>query len=906
LHNEQALRIRAVISEKPPIARYVHIIPVGGHVELFDENNRPTGVYIVKAEHYTGHIEVDVFPNAVAELELEVPVTDGVVTPDPGLPPTDGIYRTAADIHAEYVGQDGLHIILQDVRHRPFADPQPIVVDMGADEMEQFDSSLTATALITAPQYGLQDVEVPVQLGGVVTTVVFGKNEDHPMGTFATEIVSMSLAGEVAIPGLGMLPVEIRTSENRPSTGETSITDLGGGLYHIDSFFDVFTELSVDGGGSFIPATEAARVDLEQSGVRTDVPELPPNDGVYRTAAQIHAAFSGPDLQVILQDVRHRPFADQGVERWAEGADEHELFQSSLTATAVITSDGLGLNAAAIPVELTGPVETVVYGHANDRLGTFDAEIVSMQLMGTVEIPGGPVVSLLIRESDTRDSKGQTSTADLGGGQFDIDSFFDVFTELSLDGGQSYMPAEEPARVELVPAPVIVTLTGQTEAHVFFETAEGQARDDDGNGLEEVRAELVDLNMTGTSPLGPVQVRLHPTLRSKGQIEELANRTDGVLDIPPFATVGMGDSFFDVYFEVEVGGQLMYTAKPKRMSTLITHKPPAPGDVYENPDRIPLLDADGNETGFYLGAARHEPNPGARIIGTHVFYNNSVYDNHDPGPSPADNKAIAPDKTALWPGETATLANYTSYSQGLNGIMIDVIGLPLDVSLLDASSFRFRMGNDDEVNLWQPAPAPQYIDVKPAEFLEGASRVTLIWNQDEAVRGQWLEVTMLADEHTGLTEDATFYYGNAIGESGNPEMEPYARVNAIDILLARNNPHNIADPAQITTLYDFNRDARVNATDMLIARSSQTHYLEALKLITPQVALPVSKMDDATESDKVAAHQAVLEQAADGGSSSSAKMEWLCELEQTWAQTPAPKKDKSAAEIADLVWGKYE
>ena len=34
----------------------------------------------------------------------------------------------------------------------------------------------------------------------------------------------------------------------RPLMGQTDITDLGGELYHIDSFFDVFTELSVDGG----------------------------------------------------------------------------------------------------------------------------------------------------------------------------------------------------------------------------------------------------------------------------------------------------------------------------------------------------------------------------------------------------------------------------------------------------------------------------------------------------------------------------------------------------------------------------------------------------------------------------------------------------------------------------------
>ena len=39
-----------------------------------------------------------------------------------------------------------------------------------------------------------------------------------------------------------------------PSLGKTSITDLGGGLYKIDSFFDVFTELSIDGGATWTPS----------------------------------------------------------------------------------------------------------------------------------------------------------------------------------------------------------------------------------------------------------------------------------------------------------------------------------------------------------------------------------------------------------------------------------------------------------------------------------------------------------------------------------------------------------------------------------------------------------------------------------------------------------------------------
>ncbi len=77
-----------------------------------------------------------------------------------------------------------------------------------------------------------------------------------PPGTpvFETEMLQLDLVGS----GLGNdMPagVMIRESPTLASTGKTHITDMGGGLYHIDSFFDVFTELSIDGGQTWNPGT---------------------------------------------------------------------------------------------------------------------------------------------------------------------------------------------------------------------------------------------------------------------------------------------------------------------------------------------------------------------------------------------------------------------------------------------------------------------------------------------------------------------------------------------------------------------------------------------------------------------------------------------------------------------------
>ncbi len=50
----------------------------------------------------------------------------------------------------------------------------------------------------------------------------------------------MDLTGEV-----GGIPIEIHESPNLPSPGETSVNELGGGLYEIESFFDISTELTL-------------------------------------------------------------------------------------------------------------------------------------------------------------------------------------------------------------------------------------------------------------------------------------------------------------------------------------------------------------------------------------------------------------------------------------------------------------------------------------------------------------------------------------------------------------------------------------------------------------------------------------------------------------------------------------
>ena len=287
---------------------------------------------------------------------------------------------------------------------------------------------------------------------------------------------------------------------------------------------------------------------------------------------------------------------------------------------------------------------------------------------------------------------------------------------------------------------------------------------------------------------------------------------------------------------------------------------------------------------------------GAEVVGRHVFYNDSAFDGNRADANRQDDAAVAPDKAALLPGRTATFANYTSYSAGINGIMVDVGGMS-DGAVPGPDDFRFRVGNDNDPGSWPAAAAPSSIAVRPGEGVGGSDRITLIW-ADNAIRSQWLEVTLLAGAHLGLAEDDVFYFGNAIGESGNSAGD--AKVNVSDMLGTRDNQRSFLNPAPIDLNFDFNRDAQVDISDMLIARSHQTHFLNALRLI----GVPGSgAAGEGASIGAVLAEQIVSQQAqarqSTGREAWLEALDWLHEFEPVHNADRPPDEDGPAPEAID-------
>jgi ELWxxDGT repeat protein len=240
-----------------------------------------------------------------------------------------------------------------------------------------------------------------------------------------------------------------------------------------------------------------------------------------------------------------------------------------------------------------------------------------------------------------------------------------------------------------------------------------------------------------------------------------------------------------------------------------------PGSLPQRPtpagDRIVFWPDDGVHGREPWAATHTVP---ATVLAARVFYNHSAFDGGDAAANAADDGAIAHEKVALSPGQERVpgFDNVTSYTRGINGVMIDIENLPVVDALLGANDFDFG-----------GAPPPVSVTVRRAAGVGGSDRVTLIWRDynprdssplPQAVANGWLTVTVKANDRTGLAEPHTFSLGNLAGETGDPFSR--LRVGAIDL---RQTRARLFSSAPITSRFDFNRDGKITAVDYAIARS---------------------------------------------------------------------------------------
>jgi len=241
------------------------------------------------------------------------------------------------------------------------------------------------------------------------------------------------------------------------------------------------------------------------------------------------------------------------------------------------------------------------------------------------------------------------------------------------------------------------------------------------------------------------------------------------------------------------------------------------------------------------------------VVDRHVFYNNSAFDG-DAGPSANDDNAIAPDdpagetvKTVLLPGDTADFTNVTSYDEGINGIMVDIDGLPPN-GYIDEDDFVFKVGTDDtSIDTWTAAPDPISISIRPGAGTDGSDRVTIIW-ADDGIKNKWLQVAVKASADTGLVTDDVFYFGNKVGDVDGDLQVDFD--DTWEILTS--GYYNQPTELNIDSRYDLDRSTLCDFNDIWAITSGGNYDQPGLPAITaPDVALDRFYFDTADGNLKV-------------------------------------------------------
>ena len=257
---------------------------------------------------------------------------------------------------------------------------------------------------------------------------------------------------------------------------------------------------------------------------------------------------------------------------------------------------------------------------------------------------------------------------------------------------------------------------------------------------------------------------------------------------------------------------------------LVPRDPAALPEAWEDPARWRTSRA----TGGTPGAA--DPGVADPVAGRWLFYNRSPFD----GTSglfadSSDDNATARNTRALLPGQRASGVNFSAYARGINGLFVDLANMGHNATIT-AADFVFRVGRGGDPSTWAPAPAPNFVGVRRGDGIDSSDRVTIGW-ADNAIRDTWLQVTVLANERTGLSTPDVFYFGHLQGDVGNTAAGAAAVVDARDETAIRR--HLSRAPVNASSPYDFNHDGVVSTSDLLTSRRLTRNSLPAFTAPQP-------------------------------------------------------------------------
>jgi hypothetical protein len=194
--------------------------------------------------------------------------------------------------------------------------------------------------------------------------------------------------------------------------------------------------------------------------------DLPP-DGTYLNEGPI--TYTAPGVNIVIKSFKYTPKAVSAT-RTPSGSTEMEAYNFAAEGTADVT---LGAQSVSdLPFTGSGPAQTSAANKVGNTTGAFDTEMLAMVLTGSSGLG-----SFGIRESPALASTGKTTIDPVGTKRYKIGSFFDIFTEITLDGGNTWIPSSGATRITLQPnippAPVPALTAWGVSALLFAVAALG-------------------------------------------------------------------------------------------------------------------------------------------------------------------------------------------------------------------------------------------------------------------------------------------------------------------------------------------------------------------------------------------------------------------------------------------------